>query len=50
MTIIILISKNSVVPDNLVGGKTELYYKPYIDGEKELWEINAEYAGGKIKG
>ena len=34
--------------DNMGGGKTELFYQPYIDGEKELWEINAEYKGGRV--
>ena len=29
--------------DNLGGGRTELLYQPYIDGEKEISEINAEY-------
>lgn len=25
------------------GGRTESIYQPYIDGEKEISEINAEY-------
>ena len=29
--------------DNLGGGRTENIYQPYIDGEKEISEINAEY-------
>ena len=28
--------------DNLGGGRVETIYQPYIDGEKELFEINAE--------
>lgn len=36
--------------DNLGGGKTETFYQPYIDGEKELREINAEYIGGRVTG
>jgi hypothetical protein len=29
--------------DNRGGGRIETLYKPYIDGEKEISEINAEY-------
>ncbi len=29
--------------DNLGGGRIEAIYQPYIDGEKEIEEINAEY-------
>ena len=29
--------------DNRGGGRIESLYQPYIDGEKELAEINAEY-------
>lgn len=36
--------------DNIGGGKAETFYQPYIDGEKELREINAEYIGGRVKG
>lgn len=36
--------------DNIGGGRTETFYKPYIDGEKELAEINAEYYAGRVKG
>ncbi len=36
--------------DNIGGGRTETFYQPYIDGEKELREINAEYIAGKVKG
>ena len=32
------------------GGRTETFYQPYIDGEKELREINAEYIAGRVKG
>ncbi len=36
--------------DNLGGGKTDLFYQPYIDGIKELREINAEFIGGRVVG
>ena len=36
--------------DNLGGGRVELLYQPYIDGEKEIAEINAEYHRGLVKG
>ena len=36
--------------DNIGGGRTETLYQPYIDGEKELREINAEYIAGRVKG
>ena len=36
--------------DNIGGGRTETFYLPYIDGEKELREINAEYIAGRVKG
>ena len=36
--------------DNIGGGRTETFYQPYIDGEKELSEINAEYIAGSVKG
>ena len=36
--------------DNIGGGSIEEIYKPYIDGEKELAEINAEYRRGVVKG
>jgi hypothetical protein len=29
--------------DNLGGGIVDTMYQPYIDGEKEIAEINAEY-------
>ena len=29
--------------DNRGGGRIENIYQPYIDGEKEIREINAEY-------
>ena len=29
--------------DNRGGGRIETIYQPYIDGEKEISEINAEY-------
>ena len=36
--------------DNIGGGRTETFYQPYIDGKKELREINAEYIAGRVKG
>ena len=36
--------------DNIGGGMTEKFYQQYIDGEKELREINAEYIAGRVKG
>ena len=36
--------------DNIGGGRVETFYQPYIDGEKELWQINSEYRGGTVKG
>lgn len=37
--------------DNIRGGSMETFFKPYIDGEKELTELNMEYAyGGRIMG
>ena len=36
--------------DNIGGGRTETFYQPYIDGERELREINAEYIAGRVKG
>ena len=35
--------------DNLGGGRVDTIYQPYIDGEKELWEINAEYRHGLVR-
>lgn len=29
--------------DNMGGGRIETFYQAYIDGEKEISEINAEY-------
>ena len=29
--------------DNLGGGRVDTFYQPYIDGEKELRELNMEY-------
>ena len=31
--------------DNLGGGMVDSYFQPYINGEKELREINEEYRG-----
>lgn len=36
--------------DNLGGGRVETLYQPYIDGEKEIAEINAEYNRKFIRG
>lgn len=35
--------------DNLGGGRVEAFYQPYIDGEKELSEINEEYRRGLVR-
>ena len=34
---------------NLGGGRVEEIYRPYIEGEKELYEINAEYRRNLVK-
>ena len=34
---------------NLGGGRVEEFYRPYIEGEKELAEINAEYRRNLVK-
>lgn len=36
--------------DNLGGGRVESLYQAYIDGEKEIAEINMEYHSGLVKG
>lgn len=36
--------------DNIGGGRIDDIYRPYIDGEKEISEINAEYRKGTVKG
>ena len=36
--------------DNLGGGRVDEFYRPYIEGEKELAEINAEYRTGFVRG
>lgn len=36
--------------DNLGGGRIESIYQPYIDGLKEIREINAEYRAPLAKG
>ncbi len=36
--------------DNMGGGRTDKIYQPYIDGEKEIAEINAEYQSGLVRG
>jgi hypothetical protein len=35
--------------DNLGGGRIEELYQPYIDGEKEIAEINASYNRTTVK-
>ena len=35
--------------DHLGGGRVDAFYQPYIDGEKELWELNAEYRRGLVR-
>ncbi|MDD6351779.1 MAG: hypothetical protein PUG16_05210 [Lachnospiraceae bacterium] len=35
--------------DNLGGGSVEAYYQPYIDGKKEIRELNAEYHAGLVR-
>ena len=36
--------------DNLGGGRIDEIYRPYIEGEKEIAEINAEYRAGLVRG
>jgi hypothetical protein len=36
--------------DNIGGGSIDSIYQPYIDGKKELYEINQEYNRGMVKG
>lgn len=36
--------------DNIGGGRIDDLYQPYIDGVKEISEINAEYSRGTVKG
>ena len=36
--------------DNLGGGRIDELYRPYIEGEKEIAEINAEYRAGFVSG
>ncbi len=36
--------------DNLGGGRVDEYYRPYIDGEKEIAQLNAEYRRGLVRG
>ena len=35
--------------DNLSGGRIESIYQPYIDGEMEISEINANYSAPFVK-
>ena len=35
--------------DNLGGGRVDAIYQPYIDGEKELAQINAEFRQGLVR-
>ena len=36
--------------DNRGGGRTESIYQPYIDGLKEIREINAEFHSTLVRG
>ena len=36
--------------DNLGGGRIDEIYRPYIEGEKELSEINAQYRSNFVRG
>ena len=36
--------------DNRGGGRVESIYQPYIDGRKELREINEEYTAPLVRG
>lgn len=36
--------------DNLGGGRIEELYRPYIEGEKEIAEINEAYHAGFVRG
>ena len=36
--------------DNRGGGRIETYYQAYIDGEKELRQINDEFRTGLVRG
>jgi len=36
--------------DNLGGGRVESLYQAYIDGEKEISEINMEYQSRLVRG
>ncbi len=35
--------------DNLGGGRVDAFYQPYIDGEKEIAELNAAYRVGLVR-
>ena len=35
--------------DNLGGGMVDSYFQPYINGEKEIAELNAAYHSGLVK-
>ena len=36
--------------DNMGGGRVEAIYQPYIDGEKEIAQINMEFRAGLTRG
>ena len=36
--------------DNLGGGDTDAFYQPYIDGKKEISELNMEYRTRFVQG
>jgi len=35
--------------DNLSGGMVDSYFQPYINGEKEIAELNAAYHSGLVR-
>ena len=35
--------------DNIGGGRTDDIYQPYIDGKKEISEINMEYRASLVR-
>ena len=35
--------------DNLGGGMVDSYFQPYINGEKEIAELNAAYHSGLVR-
>jgi hypothetical protein len=35
--------------DNLGGGRADTIYQPYIDGKKEIWQINEAFRMGLVR-